>query len=173
MLTIRIGLASGSEAPPVLLHEVANAVRSHPLTDAMRGTVILGLGAPNAVRQQDIRPRVVAPAAWPQRLGAIARAQLAYADVIVALDPAEHANLTSAMPTPPRPVVTSTGFGDSCGYLPTATAYDAIEAITVISEHPDLCTSLPDLRPGAVRSATDSAAQAIIEALVLGGGASE
>ena len=171
MLTVRRGAAAESNAAGRLGSALMARLEAHPFLADAHGTVVVGLGAPAAITAADALPRVVAPLAWPAQLGPLGRAQLMHANAIVAVDRCEHRQLASAITFPLPPVVTSDASGAAHGYLPGATVYDAIEAVTVISEHPDLSRSLPRIHSmDVMERIVDATAIAVVEALVLTGG---
>lgn len=71
---------------------VADAVRDdlpRVAPQDLVGTVYLGLGSTDLIRVADARPHVVVPLANGRRLDTVARAQLAHADGLVAMDELE------------------------------------------------------------------------------------
>lgn len=173
MLRARSGDWDGSVPRDQLILEIIAALSAHPLNDAATGTVIVGIGAPAAMTEGDIRPRIVIPLAWPGPLDDLQRAQIARADAIVAIDAAEHHHIASAIAGAPIPVVTSDASGADTGFLRSAVIYDAMEAITVISKNPALSEALPTPSPQELSVLiADATADAVLEALELVGGVS-
>lgn len=159
------------EASPArreLADEITGAVREHPLAPLATGTVVVGIGAPTAIDGSDAAPRILIPMAWPEPLDRVQRAQLAHADAIIAIDAAEQGHIASATAGAPVPVVTSSASGADTGFLPSAVVFDAMEAITVISDYPELSDALRTIPlPDLSTMVSEATADAVFEALVL------
>jgi len=147
---------------------IAAAVLQHPLASWAEGTVVVGIGAPAAIDEGDAAPRILIPMAWPEPLDGLQRAQLAHADAIIAIDVAEQGHIASAIEGAPVPVVTSSASGADTGFLPSAVVFDAMEAITVISDYPELSAALHTIPlPDLLTMVYEATADAVFEALVL------
>ncbi len=141
MSVVRLGLPDSHR-----LESLATAIRDALVDDdsimEARGTIVVGVGALQALTPADTRPRIIFPLALVGRPSPMARAQMRGGDALILLDMSEAPAVRASALTTPVPVILSEGSGHDFGYLPSATLFDTIQAVTTIHAHPELSEAL-------------------------------
>lgn len=163
MITSRVDPRT-ADACALVAHAVQHALAGLP--DAMPdATVYLGAGSADLVRTADPRPHVVVPLTTTPLLDAISQAQIAQADVLVAMDHAERQRLTRIAPGRPV-VVVADADPHGGGVIRTDNPFDAVEVEEFLAMSPHLAAYLPrlelDLRPFDAAPIVDAISEAIL-----------
>jgi hypothetical protein len=146
----------------------------HGLEGTMaQGTVYLGTGSADLIRGGDVHPHVVVPLITSPLVDAVSRAQIASADVLVAMDRSEASRLM--LIAPGRPIVCiAEGVPAGRGVIHTGNPFDAVEVQEFLALSPHLAEYLPalglDLRPFDTAPVTNAIAEAIVLASLASSG---
>ena len=138
----------------------------HGLEGTMaQGTVYLGTGSADLIRGGDVHPRVVVPLITSPLVDAVSRAQIASADVLVAMDHTEANRLM--LIAPGRSIVCiAEGVPAERGVIHTGNPFDAVEVQAFLALSPHLAEYLPalslDLRPFDTTPVIDAITEAIL-----------
>jgi hypothetical protein len=130
-----------------------------------QGTVYLGTGSADLIRGGDVHPHVVVPLITSALVDAVSRAQIASADVLVAMDRTEARRLMVIAPL--RSVVcVAGGVPAGRGVIHTSNPFDAVEVEAFLVMSPYLAEYLPalalDLRPFDTAPVIDAITEAIV-----------
>ena len=130
-----------------------------------QGTVYLGTGSADLIREGDVHPHVVVPLITSPLVDAVSRAQIASADVLVAMDRTEARRLMVIAPG--RPIVCiADGAPAGREVIHTGNPFDAVEVQEFLALSPHLAEYLPalalDLRPFDTAPVIDAITEAIV-----------
>ena len=133
--------------------------------ERVTGTVYLGTGSADLIRRGDVHPHVVVPLITSPLVDAVSLAQIASADVLVAIDRSEASRLMLIAPGPPIVCVAGAAPAGR-GVIHTGNPFDAVEVQEFLVLSPHLAEYLPalglDLRPFDTAPVTDAITEAIV-----------